>query len=324
MNALSSYKVFDIAFRSVALILSLLLFAFIMVAGAQAALAASLKPQAVLTKDVLTVGDIFDNAGRNANYVLGPAPQPGKDMVLNTSTLLRIAMAMDLKWQPASSMDQIVVTRSATLVPADRVDAILSNALRDKVIDAKFTLDTGATSLEMILPHDAAPTVEVTNVTFNQRTNRFEATVSAPSAAQPLKQMVVTGSVRAMTTIPVLRHSLRHGDIISESDLEYVDFYTAEIQPDTLLKAEDVIGMTPRRMATPGKALRVTEILAPQLISRGEMVTIILDDGPLRLTASGKAMQNGAKGDIIRIVNNSSNRSLDGIVSGSGEVIVRQ
>ena len=320
----SSYKIFDTAFRAAALLVSLALFAFLMVAGAQSALAASLKSQAVLTKDVLTVGDIFDNAGRNANYVLGPAPQPGKDMVLNTATLLRIAMAMDLQWQPSTSLDQIVISRSATVIPAETVNATLSNALRDKIIDEKFTLDTGAMDLEIVLPHDAAATVEITKTAYNPRTNRFEATISAPSAAQPLKQMVVTGSVRAMTTIPVLKSSLRNGDIIGESDLDYVDFYTAEIQPDTLLKAEDVIGMTPRRMATPGKALRATEILAPQLIGRGETVTIILNDGPLRLTASGKAMQNGAKGDVIRIVNNSSNRAVDGVVSGSGEVIIRQ
>lgn len=324
MTAFSTFRIFDTAFRSVILLLSLILFAFLMIAGARSALAASLKPQAVLTKDVLTVGDLFDNAGRNAEYVLGPAPQPGKDMVLNTSTLLRIAMALDLQWQPSSSMDQIVVTRSATVIPAETVSNTLANTLRDKIVDEKFTLDTGATNLEMILPHDVSPTIEITKTAYNPRTNRFEATISAPSAAQPVKQMTVTGSVRAMTTIPVLKSSLRNGDIIGESDLDYVDFYTAEIQPDTLLKAEDLIGMTPRRMATPAKALRVTEILAPQLIGRGENVTIILNEGPLRLTASGKAMQNGAKGDVIRIVNNSSNRPLDGIVSGSGEVIVRQ
>lgn len=317
-------KIFDTAFRTVVLLVSLTLFAFIMAAGARSALAASLKPSAVLTSDVLTVGDIFDNAGRNADYVLGPAPQPGKDMVLNTSTLLRIAMALDLPWQPSTSADQVVISRAATIIPAAIVTDALSASLRDKVIDQNYTLDTGAMNLEMVLPHDQPATVEITNASYNARTGRFEATVSAPSASNPMKQNVVAGTVRAMTRIPVLKSPLRNGDIIGKSDIEFVDIYVSEIQPSTLLKEDDLVGMTPRRMAYAGQPLRATEIQAPQLIERGENVTIIFKEGPLVLTAAGKAMQHGAKGELIRVVNTSSNRPIDGIVSAAREVTVTQ
>ena len=324
MKAYSFYNIFDAAFRTVVLLFSLMLFALIMVAGARNALAASLKPSAILTSDVLTVGDIFDNTGRNASYVLGPAPQPGKDMVLNTSTLLRIAMALDLQWQPSNSTDQIVVRRAATIVPASVVTEALTNTLRDKVVDANFKLDTGAMNLEIVLPHDMPATVDVTNASYNNRTGRFEATVSAPNAQNPVKQTTVAGTVRAMTSIPVLKSALRNGDIIGSTDVDMIDVYVSDIQPDTLLKQEDVIGMTPRRMAVAGKMLRATEIQAPQLVARGENVTIVFKEGPLRLTASGKAMQNGAKGDIIRVVNTNSNRPIDGTVNASREVIVQQ
>lgn len=324
MKAFSFYYIFDTAFRTVVLLFSLMLFAFIMAVGARSALAASLKSSALLTSDTLTVGDIFDNTGRNANYVLGPAPQPGKDMVLNTSTLLRIAMALDLQWQPANSTDQIVIRRAATVIPASVVTTALTNTLRDKVVDANFTVDTGAMNLEMVLPHDMPATVDVTNASYNNRTGRFEATISAPSAQNPIKQTNVAGTVRAMTTIPVLKSALRNGDIIGSTDIDLIDVYVSDIQPDTLLKPEDLIGMTPRRMAIAGKMLRATEIQAPQLVSRGENVTIVFKEGPLRLTASGKAMQNGAKGDIIRVVNTNSNRPIDGTVNGSREVIVQQ
>lgn len=317
-------KIFDTAFRTVVLVLSLMLFAFIMAAGARSALAASLKPSAILTSDVLTVGDIFDNAGRNAEYVLGPAPQPGKDMVLNTSTLLRIALALDLPWQPSTSGDHVVVSRAATIIPAAQVTEALSSSLKDKVVDQNFTLDTGAMNLEMILPHDQPATVEITDTSYNARTGRFEATVSAPSASNPLKKTVVTGTVRTMVQIPVLKTPLRNGDIIGSSDIDFIDVYVSEIQPSTLLKEEDLVGMTPRRMAYAGQALHATEIQAPQLIERGENVTIVFNEGPLVLTASGKALQNGAKGELIRVVNTSSNRSIDGIVSASREVTVRQ
>lgn len=317
-------RLFDTAFRLTVLFVSLMLMAFLMVAGAKTAFAASLRGQALLTKDTLTVGDIFENAGRNAEYVLGPAPQPGKDMVLNAPTLLRIAMALDLPWAPQSSGDQIVVSRAATLISAEQVREQLTASLREKGVAENFMVDTGSASLDMVLPHDQPATVEITNVTYNHRTSRFDATISAPSAAKPARQITVSGSVKAITEVPVLKTSLRNGDLISDSDIDYVEIYENDIQPDMLLKGEDMIGMTPRRMVMAGKPVRTVDLQSPQLVERGKSVTIVFHEGPLKLTALGKAMQNGAKGDLIRVVNNSSNRPIDAVVNGPGEVTVRQ
>ncbi len=324
MTSRSFFQIFDTAFRSVVLIVSLALFVLTMAVGVRSALAASLKSSAVLTADVLTVGDIFENAGRNADYVLGPAPEPGKDMVLNTSTLMRIAMALDLPWQPTNTTDQIVIKRAYTTVSADAVTSALEDSLHEKVIDEKFVLDTGSINLSMILPYDAPATVDISNTSYNSRTGRFEATISAPSTQNPIKQKIITGTVRALTQVPVLKSALRNGDIIAQNDIEMIDVYTNELQPDTLLKPEDLIGMTPRRMAMAGKMLRAPEMQAPELVSRGENVTIIFKNGPLSLSASGKALQNGAKGEIIRVINIASNRSIDGVISGSREITVTE
>ncbi len=320
----TSYMVLDSAFRIVALMVSFLMLAFIMIAGAHIALAANLRDDITLTGDNLTVGDIFDNVGRNADYVLGPAPQPGKEMVLNAPTLMRIALALDLPWTPSSSADQIVIRRAATIISADQVRESLIASLQEKGINDKFTLDTGASKLEMTLPQDSPATLEVSNLSYNPRTNRFDAKISAPSASNPVRQTTISGSVRPITSIPVLRSSLRNGDTIGSSDIDWIDLYTSEIQPDMLLKAEDLIGKTPRRMAIAGKPIRVLDIQSPQLVDRGETVTIVFEQGPLMLTASGKALQKGAKDDIIRVVNSNSNRPIDAVVSGTREVIVRQ
>ncbi|MDB5490859.1 MAG: flgA [Micavibrio sp.] len=323
---MTSIRIFDSAFRLAALVMALMLFAFLMVAGAAVALAAAdLKKDVVtLTGENLTVGDIFDNAGKNAAFILGPAPAPGKEMVLNTSTLIRIASALELQWQPASNTDQIVIRRAATLIPTIAVLDAIKTKIAEKVVIEKFALDTGTMNLDITLPNDQPGTMDVTDVTYNQRTNRFEATIVAPSVANPVKKLTVTGSVKAMTTIPVLKNALRNGDMIGEGDIEMVDFFTSDIQGNTMLKASDVIGMTPRRMAMAGKPINAVDLQSPQLVDRGQGVTIIFKAGPLNLTAMGKALQAGARGDVIHVVNNSSNRTVDAIISGEREVTVKE
>src|SRR5688572_10801379 len=71
----------------------------ILLIGMHRALAAPvLKESAIVNGDMLKLGDIFDGLPANAEYVIGPAPQPGKDMVLNARTLYRLAVALELPW----------------------------------------------------------------------------------------------------------------------------------------------------------------------------------------------------------------------------------
>ena len=65
-----------------------------------AAKAVDLRQNATIEGSVITLGDIFYNLPGNGDKVLGPAPRPGADMVLNARTLLRVAMALDLPWRP--------------------------------------------------------------------------------------------------------------------------------------------------------------------------------------------------------------------------------
>ena len=41
------------------------------------------------------------------------------------------------------------------------------------------------------------------------------------------------------------------------------------------------------------------------------------------LTAQGRALQNGSKGDVIRILNAKTHKTIDGIVVNSGTVTVK-
>jgi flagella basal body P-ring formation protein FlgA len=52
------------------------------------------------------------------------------------------------------------------------------------------------------------------------------------------------------------------------------------------------------------------------MVKRGDLVTMELNSGPIRVTAIAKAMENGTKGDIIRLVNMDSNRTLEAEVTG--------
>jgi flagella basal body P-ring formation protein FlgA len=88
------------------------------------------------------------------------------------------------------------------------------------------------------------------------------------------------------------------------------------------LSADDASGMEAARNLTAGNIVRRSDLMKPQLVRRGEPVTIRIVAGALVITASGRALNGGGQGEMVRVVTNNTNRTLDGTIDGSGTVRV--
>lgn len=289
----------------------------------QKASAISLKAHSVVEHDTITLGDIFSGVdGEKAERILGAAPQPGNDMVLNSYTLMRIAVALDLPWRPATSADQVVLRRAATVIEPDQIKARVKEAIAGKDLPGKFEVNVITPLNKIALPQEEDATMDVISLEVHPAQNTFNAVLVAPSQENPIQQINVSGNLQRMIDVPVLRETISNGDIIGDGDIEYVEMRAEAVNPDVFLKGEDMIGLTPRRIALAGKPMRDNDLMAPQVVERGEFVTMVFANNGLSLTAKGKALQNGAKGDNVRVVNTSSNKTIEGIVTGDREVTV--
>ncbi len=291
--------------------------------GAKSAMAASLKSISVVNGDTLKLGDIFDNLQHNADYVIGPSPQPGQDMTLNARTLYRIAVALDMPWRPSSTNDQITIRRKASIVSYDNIETTLRNALKEKGVSGNFNLKLNNGKPNIILPNNTDEHVEVSTVTYDRNKDYFKATLVAPSLDNPIKKIEVSGTISRLTSVPVLTSNLQNGDVIGKNDIEMIEIEQHDLQHGIIMDKKDMIGMTPRRIAHAGKFLQNGALIKPQLINRGDNVNITFTEGPLVLTAKGKALQSGAKGDVVRVTNRNSSRTIDAVVTAQNQVIVR-
>lgn len=286
------------------------------------AAAANLKNLAVIEGSVIRAGDVFEGLERNGERILGAAPQPGKDMVLNSRTLLRIAVALDIPWRPNGG-EQIVIRRAATLIPADMMSNALHNAAANEGLDGRFELIPTAPLQGLVLPQQEAATLEVTSFRIDSARDVFTAEIVAPSLDNPLRRQSVSGKIRRLVSVPVLNTNLQNGMMISNTDIDWIDLPAERVQHDMALNAESLVGMTPRRILMSGKPVLMNDLIPPLLVKRGETVRITFTEGPITLTSEGKALQSGAKGDIIRVVSNASNRTIDAHVTSDRSVTVK-
>lgn len=315
-------KGYTLLFKAVSF--ALVGFTLIMLATSPGRASASvvLKENAILKDTNIMLGDIFDGLDRGQDRILGAAPRPGQDMTLNARTLMRIAIATDLPWRPSSSADQIVLRRPATIVEADAVQNIVEDALDEEGAGENFRLIVPEGIPEIVLPVDQPATAEITRISYDPASKKFEAGIAAPSKEKSLQTFSIKGTLEHLINVPVLSETMRKGMVIGKRDISYVEMPETRVRHDMILEPEELIGMTPRRVIVSGEPVKLLEIEAPQIVSRGEMVTMILKDGTLYLTAMGKALEHGAKGDVIRVVNTTSNKTIEATVTGSKEVTV--
>ncbi len=288
-----------------------------------AAYAAEPRSEAAVERDVVTVGDVFSGVTHDATYVLAPAPAYGKTLTLNHDDLKRISDAFSLGWVPASQMTQVIVRRSAQEIAPDKIETALIDKLAESLKGRKFGMQLADRGLAFHIPENLNPSIAVSDLKYDLNRGDFRAIVSIPANSdKPVVRQEVSGRLFPVTSVPVLKSGLQQGDVITADDLDYIDLRNTDIGANVVVDAQKIIGMSPRRGLQPLKPMVAGDILPPVMVKKGEMVTITLESATMSLTTQGKAMENGAAGEVIKIINTSSGQSLDAVVTGARTVTV--
>jgi flagellar basal body P-ring formation protein FlgA len=144
----------------------------------------------------------------------------------------------------------------------------------------------------------------------------------APVAAVDAQRLRLTGRLIRTADLPVLNRPMAPGDEIGPQDIETLRLRTERIGPDVVVDLRELVGKTPRRPLRAHEPLRVGDIQIPVIVHRGDLVTIVLETATMRLTAQGKALDDGGQNANVRIANTKSSRVVDAIVVGPNTVTV--
>ncbi|MDO5631790.1 MAG: flagellar basal body P-ring formation chaperone FlgA [Paracoccus sp. (in: a-proteobacteria)] len=110
--------------------------------------------------------------------------------------------------------------------------------------------------------------------------------------------------------------TLPAGTVISESDL----IRTADARG--IRDAEQAIGQQTRFTIYEGRPVTASVLRAPRLVDRNQIVRLAYERGALRIEAEGRALSEGAAGDVIRVMNTASRSTVTARVNSDGSVTV--
>lgn len=283
--------------------------------------AATLRTMTTLHASVVKLSDLFDDAGANAERVLGPGPGAGGRIVVEAPQLAAIAHQFHVDWRPASTADRAVLDRPGRPMKRDDVLRAVRNALQ--AAGASEDCDIGlAEFTPPLVPFDSAPQPVVSDLDYDANAGRFSAILSVTGEAMDPINMRLTGRVDDMVELPVSTNRLVAGTVLRAEDVHMARVRVSLVHGEVARRIADAVGLQLRHQLAAGLPLATSELTRPSLVQKGANVLMQLDSPGIALTAQGKALEAGAVGERIRVLNPVSRAVIEAEVTGPNRVRV--
>ena len=148
------------------------------------------------------------------------------------------------------------------------------------------------------------------------------ATVTVRCSA-PAWTVYVPVRISDLRPVLVLARAAARGEALSASLLSVQERDVAQLPFGYFEDVEAVTGHELRRPLAAGAVLTPNDAEPPRLVRRGEAVTVIGRSGGIEIRAGGTALGDGARGERVRVRNDSSRRVVEGTVTALGTVEIR-
>lgn len=290
--------------------------------SAAAATAVQLRNSILVADDTVTLGDLFEDAGSASDVVVARAPLPGKQMALRTRGIAALARKHGLNWRRTSNRRTVSVRRDGTPVPHEQITEELELALADRMDGADIEIQIAGRGADLTVARGETPAVAVDDLQLDRTRGRFTAILSVPADSADARRVSLSGRVFQAMSVPVLKNRVAIGEVVQESDLVYRKMRVEKIGRNMVTDASALIGKSPRRPLQLNRPLRADDLGTPVLVEKGSMVTMTFETGLISLTATGRALEKGGRGDVIRVLNTRSRRTVEATVEQPGRVVV--
>jgi len=278
----------------------------------------TLKRETTVVGEIVRIGDLVENAGAVAAVPIFRAPDLGQTGSVPAARVLDAVRPHHIIWLNTRGLDEVLVTRASRAITGKEIEARLLRALGGQP-GLTGLKDPAASFDNDVRPIYIEPNAElsVARLAYDPRTRRFDVAFDLPTSTGRRAAMRVTGTLVETVEAAVPVRAIAAGDLLKASDV------VVERRPKTEAAAvEDVVGHAAKRALKVGEVIRAADVTKPELVGRNETVLISFEAPGMVLSIRGKALEPGALGDVVSVLNVQSKRTIHATVSGPGRVTV--
>jgi len=301
---------------------TLLLPALVLALSANAALAAPVLKAAVsVNHPVVTIGDMFDDAGLLAETALFRAPAPGTTGMVSLEAVKSAAAAAGLGDYTSDGVMAVRVERRAAMIDTTELGNLISGDLTFRglvpagaEVEARF--DGGNLSFNA---EDVAVPVTLTTLRWQPGSRAFSARFSIAGIDLPVD---VSGTIDLMVEAPHLASTLKAGAVLGPSDIEMKKVPFDYADRSGIETMDDLIGKQLKRNGRAGLMLQAADVTEPVTVRRNTQVTVQLKAGAMTLSVLGQSLGDASAGQMVQVMNTVTKKILNGVAMADGTVSI--
>lgn len=153
--------------------------------------------------------------------------------------------------------------------------------------------------------------------TSSAQSGRQVVTLTCPSPHWAIK---VSSEIRYLLPIVKTQRIIDRGDTITRDALKLEEADITRLRRGFYHHVGDVEGLSAKRRLRANQLLSPELVDAPLMVRRGEAVTIVANKEGISASMKGEALANGAKNEVIRVKNVTSNKIIDAKIIDTGIV----
>ncbi|MGQ9795389.1 flagellar basal body P-ring formation chaperone FlgA [Desulfosoma sp.] len=277
------------------------------------------------SRETLTLYDLLENPQAVPpewirtfqGIALGPSPSVGSEKTVRTNQLGPYLMKLlaSLGVQPESVdlsiPERIVLRRKAAALNTEIIEDLYRAYIRDHA-----PWDTSEMEIRDIVISGLAPMPDghVTHEIEAPQHTSFVGVVPLTMHffvdGQRVRSLRVAGKILVRRTVLFATQNLRRDTVLGPEHVEFREMVVSDPERIYATRLEDVVGHRVVRPVRAWQPLEMAFLDKPLCITTGKPVTIIYQEGSLKLSARGESKDNGAQGDWIRVVNVASQKTV--------------
>ncbi len=280
-----------------------------------------LKANLSVNRPVVTVGDMFDDAGLMAETALFRAPAPGTTGMVSLEAVRAAAARAGLDDYISDGVTAVRVERRAAIIDTTELTKLIEGDLSFRgllpagaAVETKF--DGGALSFNA---EDVAVPVTLTALRWQPGSRAFAARFSIAGIDLPVD---VSGSIDLMVEVPHLATTVKAGAVLTPADIEIKRVPFDYADQSGVGTAEELIGKELRRNGRAGLMLKTADVMERLTVRRNTPVTVLLKSGPMTLTVAGQSLADASAGQTVQVMNTVTKIILNGVAMADGTVVI--
>jgi len=190
------------------------------------------------------------------------------------------------------------------------IEALLEAELGPSGAEERREVKVTAPRLPLANNARGAASMWLTTFDHDPRSGRFSGRLMVRLETGEQSLIQLHGRINELVRTPVPQVTIDAGDRITGDSIGEAWLPKRRLRQDTLLDLSDLLGEEARRRLPAGRAVRATDIIAPRLVRRGDIVTVRFRDSGLQLAVRARALEDGGMREVVDVANIDSDRRL--------------